>query len=232
MTGGTTERFDERASDAAEDLRTAHLRVAVTVAELDLDDADMWATAGAVVAGLAGQSNRTTAVLTGALAFGAANRPGGESFLGVSAVCSAPSTRTRTGWPTGRFGPRLRRGPRTASWPVAAGPERRAGAATAAPIPREGLGVKILLMVSALNGLSQRVLCAIERAGHDTAVHIAESGADMRDAVLSRQPDLILCPFLKAKVPQDVWQRWLTIIIHPGPVGDRGHLAGLGNHRC
>ncbi len=77
-------------------------------------------------------------------------------------------------------------------------------------------------MVSALNGLSQRVLCAIERAGHDTAVHIAESGADMRDAVLSRQPDLILCPFLKAKVPQDVWQRWLTIIIHPGPVGDRG----------
>jgi putative two-component system hydrogenase maturation factor HypX/HoxX len=82
--------------------------------------------------------------------------------------------------------------------------------------------VKILLMVSALNGLSQRVLCAIERTGHDTAVHIAESGADMRHAVLSKQPDLILCPFLKAKVPQDVWQRWLTIIIHPGPVGDRG----------
>lgn len=77
-------------------------------------------------------------------------------------------------------------------------------------------------MVSALNGLSQRVLCAIERAGHDTAVHIAERGADMRDAVVSEQPDLILCPFLKAKVPEDVWQRWLTIIIHPGPVGDRG----------
>ena len=39
-------------------------------------------------------------------------------------------------------------------------------------------------MVSALHGLSQRVLWAIERAGHETAVHIAERGTDMRDAVI------------------------------------------------
>jgi hypothetical protein len=82
MTGGTTERFDERTSDAAEDLRTAHLQVAAIVAELDLDDADMWATAGAVDVGLAAQSYRTTAVLTGALAFGAGNRPGERACLG------------------------------------------------------------------------------------------------------------------------------------------------------
>lgn len=66
MTGATTECFDERTSDAAEDLRTAHLQVAAIVAELDLDDAGMWAAASAVVAELAGESYRTTAVLTGA----------------------------------------------------------------------------------------------------------------------------------------------------------------------
>ena len=153
MTGGTTERFDERTSDAAEAMPTAHLRVAAIVAELDLDDADMWATAGAVVAGLAGQSYRTTAVLTGALAFGAANRPGERAFLGQRGLLNTLDTHADrvADWRVRSSTP----GPRTASWPVAAGPERRAGAATAAPIPREGLGVKILLMVSALNGLSQ-----------------------------------------------------------------------------
>lgn len=90
MTGGTTERFDERTSNAAEDLRTAHLQAAAIVAELDLDDADMWATAGAVVAGLAAQSYRTTAVLTGALAFGAANRPGERACLGSARSAQHP----------------------------------------------------------------------------------------------------------------------------------------------
>ncbi len=82
MTGGTTERFDERTSDAAEGLRAAHLQSVAIVAELDLDDADRWAMAGAVVVGLAAQSYRTTAVLTEALAFGVANRPGERACLG------------------------------------------------------------------------------------------------------------------------------------------------------
>lgn len=44
----------------------------------------------------------------------------------------------------------------------------------------------------------------------------------MRAVASDTRPGLILCPFLKAKVPADIWQRWTTIIIHPGPVGDRG----------
>jgi putative two-component system protein, hydrogenase maturation factor HypX/HoxX len=82
--------------------------------------------------------------------------------------------------------------------------------------------VKILLLVSAMNGLSQRVWCALERAGHDISIHLAAQGEDMTAAVEAIEPDLILCPFLKARVPESVWRRWRTIIIHPGPVGDRG----------
>lgn len=86
----------------------------------------------------------------------------------------------------------------------------------------EGVDVKVLLMVSALNGLSQRVWCALERYRHDVSIHIADRSSDVRVAARAAQPDLILCPFLKAKVPEDVWTNWTTIIIHPGPVGDRG----------
>jgi putative two-component system hydrogenase maturation factor HypX/HoxX len=85
-----------------------------------------------------------------------------------------------------------------------------------------GEDVRILLLVSAFNGLSQRVWCALREAGHDVGVLFAAGAGDMVDGVRAAQPELILCPFLKHRVPGDVWRHWRTIIIHPGPVGDRG----------
>ncbi|MBG0563219.1 enoyl-CoA hydratase-related protein [Actinoplanes aureus] len=82
--------------------------------------------------------------------------------------------------------------------------------------------MRILLLVSAFNGLSQRVWCALREAGHEVGVLLATSGPDVVDGVHAAQPDLILCPYLKERVPAQVWQRWRTIILHPGPVGDRG----------
>lgn len=82
--------------------------------------------------------------------------------------------------------------------------------------------MKILLLSTALNGLSQRAWCAVERAGHDASVRVVRHGTDIREAVRLERPDLILCPFLTAKVPDDFWQETRTIVIHPGPVGDRG----------
>jgi putative two-component system hydrogenase maturation factor HypX/HoxX len=41
-------------------------------------------------------------------------------------------------------------------------------------------------------------------------------------AVADHQPDLIICPFLRERVPARIWQAYRTIIIHPGPPGDRG----------
>ena len=36
------------------------------------------------------------------------------------------------------------------------------------------------------------------------------------------RPDLVICPFLRERVPAEVWRACPTIVIHPGPKGDRG----------
>jgi len=82
--------------------------------------------------------------------------------------------------------------------------------------------LRILLLVSAFNGLSQRAWCALREAGHDVGVQLAGRPQDIVSAVRSARPDLIICPFLKHRVPSQVWENWRTVIIHPGPVGDRG----------
>ncbi|MCY1143000.1 enoyl-CoA hydratase-related protein [Actinoplanes sp. Pm04-4] len=82
--------------------------------------------------------------------------------------------------------------------------------------------MRILLLVTAFNGLSQRVWCALREAGHDVGVQLATGPAEMIEAVRATNPELILCPFLKHRVPAEIWQKWRTVIIHPGPVGDRG----------
>ncbi|WP_030436638.1 enoyl-CoA hydratase-related protein [Actinoplanes subtropicus] len=82
--------------------------------------------------------------------------------------------------------------------------------------------MRILLLVTAFNGLSQRTWCALREAGHEVGVLFATSEGDTIKGVAAAKPDLIICPFLKERVPARVWQRWRTVIIHPGPVGDRG----------
>ncbi|MEP9384239.1 enoyl-CoA hydratase-related protein [Nocardioides cheoyonin] len=85
--------------------------------------------------------------------------------------------------------------------------------------------MRILLLVSAFNGLTQRVWCHLRDHGHEVGVELAPAYAtpeELTSAVERARPDLILCPFLKHRVPQDVWDRWDTVVVHPGPVGDRG----------
>jgi putative two-component system hydrogenase maturation factor HypX/HoxX len=82
--------------------------------------------------------------------------------------------------------------------------------------------VRILLLVTAFNGLSQRVWCALREAGHEVGVQLATGAADMIEGVRAADPELIVCPFLKDRVPAEIWKKRRTVIIHPGPVGDRG----------
>lgn len=85
--------------------------------------------------------------------------------------------------------------------------------------------MRILLLVSSFNGVSQRVWCSLRAAGHVVSVEFAVSAKAMIDAVETFAPDLILCPFLKERVPERIWRTWRTIVLHPGPVGDRGPSA-------
>jgi putative two-component system protein, hydrogenase maturation factor HypX/HoxX len=80
--------------------------------------------------------------------------------------------------------------------------------------------MRVLLLVSAFNGLSQRVWCALRDAGHDVGVLLTTP--DLVADVRAARPELIVCPYLTEPVPREVWQHWRTIVIHPGPIGDHG----------
>lgn len=82
--------------------------------------------------------------------------------------------------------------------------------------------MRILLISSSYNGLCQRAHVELNDLGHDISITLALSPDDVRKAVSLFQPDLIICPFLKEKIPEDVWNRQLCIIVHPGIKGDRG----------
>lgn len=82
--------------------------------------------------------------------------------------------------------------------------------------------LRILFLVSAHNGLSQRAWIALTDQGHDVSVSVVASAADMAAAVAKHDPQLIVCPFLKQMIPASIWSRLRCLIVHPGPWGDRG----------
>ena len=82
--------------------------------------------------------------------------------------------------------------------------------------------MRILLIATSYNGLCQRAHIELEEVGHDVSISLSVSEDEMRVAVLLYQPDLIICPFLKQRVPEDIWKGHACIIIHPGITGDRG----------
>jgi putative two-component system protein, hydrogenase maturation factor HypX/HoxX len=82
--------------------------------------------------------------------------------------------------------------------------------------------MRILLLSSAYNGLCQRAHTELEAVGHDISIALALTPDYIRKQVTFFQPDLIICPFLKEKIPEDIWSKNLCLIVHPGIKGDRG----------
>jgi len=85
--------------------------------------------------------------------------------------------------------------------------------------------MKILLIVSAFNSLTQRVFCYLNDMNHTVSVEFAISNIEMINAVDSFKPDIIFCPYLKKFIPKEIFQQIPTFILHPGIIGDRGHNA-------
>ena len=93
--------------------------------------------------------------------------------------------------------------------------------APTSPEATTGRPMRILLLCSAFNGLTQRTWVELRQAGHEvgSSWRRTPSGDQRRRAM---DPDLVICPFLRERVPTEVWTSWPTIIVHPGPKGDRG----------
>jgi putative two-component system protein, hydrogenase maturation factor HypX/HoxX len=85
--------------------------------------------------------------------------------------------------------------------------------------------VNVLLLATAFDGLTQKVWLDLRRSGHDVTVEFALTPIAMREAAVLVDPDVVICPFLREQVPAAVWQHWPTIVVHPGPAGDRGPSA-------
>jgi len=81
--------------------------------------------------------------------------------------------------------------------------------------------VRILLVASAFNSLTQRVHTEL-RGRHEIGVELALGDDLLRARVDTFGPDLILAPMLTAAIPDDVWRKIPVFIVHPGPMGDRG----------
>lgn len=92
--------------------------------------------------------------------------------------------------------------------------------------------MRILLIATAFNSLSQRIHAELSEEGHELSVVLAACGEqELRAAVFGpcdasedAEPrfDLCIAPMLTTAIPADVWNALPCLIVHPGPPGDRG----------
>jgi putative two-component system hydrogenase maturation factor HypX/HoxX len=82
--------------------------------------------------------------------------------------------------------------------------------------------MRILLLSSSYNSLTQNAHVTLEARGHAVRVATTTKAAAMREAVDDFQPDVIVCPMLAQMIPRDIWEARTCLILHPGIIGDRG----------
>ncbi|MEU5418644.1 enoyl-CoA hydratase-related protein [Streptomyces sp. NPDC020799] len=82
--------------------------------------------------------------------------------------------------------------------------------------------MNILLLADAFDGLTQRVYAELGDHGHAVVAEQVPHRADVSGIVGRHRPELILAPSLTAVIPREVWSAYPCLVVHPGPVGDRG----------
>jgi putative two-component system hydrogenase maturation factor HypX/HoxX len=82
--------------------------------------------------------------------------------------------------------------------------------------------MRILLLAHSFNSLTQRLYTELVAAGHEISVEFDVKDSVTEEAVALWQPELIVAPFLKRRIPESVWRHHRCLVIHPGIEGDRG----------
>ena len=85
--------------------------------------------------------------------------------------------------------------------------------------------MRVLLLAHSFNSLTQRLFVELGEAGHRVSVEFDINDRVTEEAVALFGPDLVVAPFLKRAIPESVWRRYRSIVIHPGIPGDRGPSA-------
>jgi putative two-component system hydrogenase maturation factor HypX/HoxX len=85
--------------------------------------------------------------------------------------------------------------------------------------------MRILMLATAFNSLTQRIWIELSRRGHDVSLELDINDAVTLEAVRLFKPHVIVAPYLRRAIPEAVWGAVPCLIVHPGPVGDRGPSA-------
>ncbi len=85
--------------------------------------------------------------------------------------------------------------------------------------------MRILLLAHSFNSLTQRLWVELTDAGHELSLEFDVRDSVTIEAVRMFAPDLIVAPFLKRAIPEEVWKHHRCIVLHPGVRGDRGPSA-------
>ena len=85
--------------------------------------------------------------------------------------------------------------------------------------------MRLLLLTHAFNSLAQRLFVELRADGHELSVEFDIADTVTEEAVHLWQPDVVIAPFLKRRIPESVWSTRLCLVVHPGPPGDRGPAA-------
>ncbi len=82
--------------------------------------------------------------------------------------------------------------------------------------------MRILLLTHAFNSLAQRLFIELEQRKFDISVEFDINDKVTQQAVDLFNPDLVIAPFLKRKISDNIWKKYTCLIVHPGIIGDRG----------
>jgi len=85
--------------------------------------------------------------------------------------------------------------------------------------------MRILLLATSFNALTQRIHVELAERGHELSVELDVNDNCVTEAVRLFRPDLVVAPFLRRAIPEAAWRTVRCLIVHPGPVGDRGPAA-------
>lgn len=82
--------------------------------------------------------------------------------------------------------------------------------------------MKIQFITTAFNGMAQRLWIELDRLNHQVHVVIPISVEQLIKETVAYHPTLIIAPFLTSKIPKEIYDNYLCLIVHPGIKGDRG----------
>ncbi|MBL6946591.1 MAG: hydrogenase maturation protein, partial [Rhodospirillales bacterium] len=85
--------------------------------------------------------------------------------------------------------------------------------------------MRILFLSHSFNSLTQSLFVELTERGHEVAIEFDINDAVSIEAVSLFSPDLIVAPYLRRAITEEIWRNKVCLIVHPGIRGDRGPSA-------